>query len=545
MPSNKLILVGVLVLAGFLTMVIINTSSDPKPEPMSVSNGQDNAKSEKAKKAKVKDVSGDTVDETLRETQGKITRQRMEQQASAEQLKEKIAQLEKEMADRDNRREQQKREETDRIMAEAKQQLNDEFAKVRSQFNQGADAVSQLRTEFENSKNKNKNGGGGTANNDTELTHSPYQFNDEDLGLSGKGQSAAGFSNTLLPGYVALKPVHTGATQVSIGKGVAGESRVVSSVNNSTSLDGLAPQIESVGSEGAGGISTGSNSTGSNSTGNSGTSITKAKKSQNKSIPYYTLHANSTSMDATAMTAMIGRVPVGGRVGDRFPVKVILGDDTLSANGHRIPGLKGVVFSGLATGNWNLSCVSVALTSATFVFNDCRIQHLPSTVKTQNDGIARELENSDPLATQGSQKVTESIGYISTRDGVPCIGGKRITDAEKQLFTMGVLGATKSYFDAKAKAETTQIASLANGVSGSVVTGNATKFANSETAANSIGTIMDFYKDRVRDSFDVIFVEPGQPIAVNIERDLLIDYNTNARKIVYNHDGGAYEHTLD
>ena len=52
------------------------------------------------------------------------------------------------------------------------------------------------------------------------------------------------------------------------------------------------------------------------------------------------------------MTAMIGRVPVGGRVGDRFPVKVILGDDTLSANGHRIPGLKGIVFSGLppATG---------------------------------------------------------------------------------------------------------------------------------------------------------------------------------------------------
>ena len=54
-----------------------------------------------------------------------------------------------------------------------------------------------------------------------------------------------------------------------------------------------------------------------------------------------------------------------------------------------------------------------------------------------------------------------------------------------------------------------------------------------------------FYKDRMRDTFDVIFVDPGQPVAVNIERDLLIDYNTNARKIVYNHDGGAYEHSLD
>ena len=69
---------------------------------------------------------------------------------------------------------------------------------------------------------------------------------------------------------------------------------------------------------------------------------------------------------------------------------------------------------------------------------------------------------------------------------------------------MGVLGAAQSYFDAKAKAETTQIASLSSGVSGSVVTGNSTKFANNETAANSIGTVMDFYKDRMRDTFDVI-----------------------------------------
>ena len=31
MPTNKLILVGVLVLAGLLTVVVLNTGSDPKP----------------------------------------------------------------------------------------------------------------------------------------------------------------------------------------------------------------------------------------------------------------------------------------------------------------------------------------------------------------------------------------------------------------------------------------------------------------------------------------------------------------------------------
>lgn len=527
MPTNKLILVGVLVLAGLLTVVILNTGGESKPSVAASDKAIDKNAQEKPKKAEVKDVSGDTVDETLRETQGKITRQRIEQQASAEQLKEKIAQLEREMAERDARREQEKKDETDRIREEAKQQLNDEFAKVRAQFTQSAEAVSQLRDQFETSKGQRNEANAKNA----DPARSPYQFNDNDLGLSGNGISAAGFSNTLMPGYVALKPLRSGASTTlnDLNK----DNQGLADTNGSG--NGLAPQIESVGAQG----------TGTHSGGGAGDAGKGAKKPKNKTIPYYTLHANSTSMDATAMTAMIGRVPIGGRVGDRFPVKVILGDDTLSANGHRIPGLKGVVFSGLATGNWNLSCVSVALTSATFVFKDGRIQHLPSTIKTENDGLAKELEGSDPLASQGSQKVTESIGYISTRDGVPCIGGKRITDAEKQLFTMGVLGAAKSYFDAKAKAETTEIASLSGGVSGSVVTGNSTKFANNETAANSIGTVMDFYKDRMRDTFDVIFVEPGQPVAVNIERDLLIDYNTNARKIAYNQNGGAYEHSLD
>ena len=52
-----------------------------------------------------------------------------------------------------------KKEETDRIMSEAKQQLNEEFAKVRAQFNQSSEAVSQLRDQFESSKGR-ENGTG-------------------------------------------------------------------------------------------------------------------------------------------------------------------------------------------------------------------------------------------------------------------------------------------------------------------------------------------------------------------------------------------------
>ncbi len=98
-----------------------------------------------------------------------------------------------------------------------------------------------------------------------------------------------------------------------------------------------------------------------------------------ESTPLATIPARSTLFDATAMTALIGRVPVSGQVVDPFPVKVIVGDDNLAANGHHIPGLRGIIFDGTARGDWTMGCVSVSLMGATYVFEDGTISHLNGT----------------------------------------------------------------------------------------------------------------------------------------------------------------------
>jgi hypothetical protein len=53
-----------------------------------------------------------------------------------------------------------------------------------------------------------------------------------------------------------------------------------------------------------------------------------AKRLQSTTVP-----RNATLIGATAMTALVGRVPVQGQVRDPMPFKVITGADNLAANG--------------------------------------------------------------------------------------------------------------------------------------------------------------------------------------------------------------------
>ena len=80
----------------------------------------------------------------------------------------------------------------------------------------------------------------------------------------------------------------------------------------------------------------------------------------NPATPVYTIPRNATLIGSTAMTALVGRVPVKGQVRDPMPFKVIAGKDNLAANGLTIPGVQGMIWSGTAIGDWTLSCVTGA-----------------------------------------------------------------------------------------------------------------------------------------------------------------------------------------
>lgn len=256
--------------------------------------------------------------------------------------------------------------------------------------------------------------------------------------------------------------------------------------------------------------------------------------------PHYTIPARSTLLDNVAMTALIGIVPVDGKLKDPFPVKIIIGNENLATNGLKIPGLKGAVFEGIAAGNWNLSCISVSLTGGTFTFTDGRVQHLKSNSNGERNSIAALT----PI-TDGDTR--NSIGYISDRQGVPCIAGQRVTDAHKQLATVGVLGLASNYFDARSEAEITRT-SNASGDGTTRLTGDAMKFAANKSAGKSLDDVTEFYLRRNRDTFDAVVAPPGLAVTLHITTDLHVDYHSNARKIAYSPSdrGDAHAHaTLD
>jgi len=333
----------------------------------------------------------------------------------------------------------------------------------------------------------------------SEMLNGNYQIG---LGLNeGNGDEGEGSNLTaVLPGYVALRPMTVAANSTSsYSKDTTYDENPVAAIERQSAslLDNL-----------------------------------EAKPSQ----PVATIPARSTLLNAKAMTALIGRVPVGGTVQDPFPVKIIVGANNLAANGHRVDSIEGMIFDGTATGDWTLSCVTVQLTGATFVFDDGTVRHAPSDIQAVQDGV-----------TQGSgagigNPDNSIIGYLSDRFGTPCIAGKRMTDAHKQAALSGLMGLAQGRLDALAAAETSTTRD--NSGTSSSVTGSADVFAKYSQYAAASRNFIDVYQERFQDTFDAIYVGNGADVVANITRDLHIDYVPDSRRLNYSQEH-RYAHDLD
>lgn len=254
-----------------------------------------------------------------------------------------------------------------------------------------------------------------------------------------------------------------------------------------------------------------------------------------KPIPVYTVPENATLLGSTAMTGMVGRIPIGGKITDPYPFKIIVGSDDLATNGHTIPGLSGMVFSGIATGDLMLSCISAKLYSVTYTFED-------GTVRTirEESGAGVSFEDADGTTRRG-------LGWLSDEWGNPCIKGELITNAPAYLATIFALDTASGYAKAYAENEVTTTVSPDTGVTQSATTGDPYKKAGGEALGQGVDGVSDWVKARQRDSFDAIFVPSGTKVAVHVETALEIDYEPNGRKIAYeNFDGQAgYTRELD
>lgn len=229
--------------------------------------------------------------------------------------------------------------------------------------------------------------------------------------------------------------------------------------------------------------------------------------------PVYTVPRNATLIGSTAMTALVGRVPIQGQVRDPMPFKVITGADNLAANGLSVPGVQGMVWSGTAIGDWTLSCVTGRLDSVTFVFDD---------------GTIRTISGDDRGGQSGGNK--RPLGWISDQQGIPCISGDRKTNAPAFLTQRIGVMAIQAAADAAAAAETTTVVSD-SGAASNNVTGDAGTYVLGKTIAGGSDEVAKWLMERQSQSFDAVFVPAGARLAIHVDVELPIDLDLKGRKL--------------
>ena len=240
------------------------------------------------------------------------------------------------------------------------------------------------------------------------------------------------------------------------------------------------------------------------------------------SVPFYTIPANATSVEDRLMTALVGRIPVKGVVTDPYPFKLVFSDDTLAANGLRVPNLRQMIVSGYTEGDLNLVSVRGWVTSLTFVFNDGTI----STTTSNENNIGKFTKD-------------DALGYLSDKYGNPFIRGKLITNAPTYLSMDVALGAAQGAASAYAQSQTTTNSTLV-GTATSTVTGSPGAYVAGQAANNAANQVQQWWHDREQQSFDAVYVptvdeKTQEPIfiAVNFAKEIRIDYDPQGRKILY------------
>lgn len=244
-------------------------------------------------------------------------------------------------------------------------------------------------------------------------------------------------------------------------------------------------------------------------------------------IPYFTLPENATLAGVTAMTSLIGRVPIDGRVTDPMQFKAVVGRENLAANGFELPpDVAGMIVTGIAIGDMALSCSEGKVRSVTFVFNDGTIR----TVSSRRTG-------STSVGTGGSSG--DDLGFISDLHGNPCIAGKFVTNAPRYLtdvIGLGVLGvAGQAYADAQRT-----VRNGADGSSSSSVTGNVGNYALGQAVSGAANEVSKWMLQRLKNSFDAVITPSGAQLVIHLDKEIRLDKAPDARRLVHRRQGAQH-----
>ncbi|HAT7972124.1 TPA: TIGR03752 family integrating conjugative element protein [Legionella pneumophila] len=259
------------------------------------------------------------------------------------------------------------------------------------------------------------------------------------------------------------------------------------------------------------------------------TKLDTAKSESKKFIPYYTIPAGSDLGRTTLLSALIGEVPVEGKLMQPlFPFSAIINrGDLMAANGISLPpDISGMKVNGYAIGVGsfldNISCVRAYVTSALFVFDD---GHFVTVGKEQITGTAEMVNN-------------ESLGYLTTAFGNPCIKGQYFTNAPRVLTALMASDGIKGFGNALSQWQMTYSAN-ANGTTGTP-TGSMGNYALGGALSQGTVKAADWLEKRIQGSFDMVFVPASvgyRPtrLSLHITQTINLDKETNGRVLDYGH----------
>lgn len=244
--------------------------------------------------------------------------------------------------------------------------------------------------------------------------------------------------------------------------------------------------------------------------------------------PFFTIPENATLTRVTVMTAIVGRVPVDGRVTDPMPFKAIIGRENLAANGWDVPDdVSGIVVSGVAIGDMALSCSEGRIHSLTFVFDDGALR----TVSTRRRGGATGGTATGGTAGQAGAGSPPALGYITDLWGNPCISGRFVTNAPAYLTDVVGLRSLGVASRAYAAAQTTTTDSAQTGTTSSAVTGSRGAYVLGQAASGATDEVTNWVLGRLKNSFDAVVTRAGEKVVLNIEQDIAIDRPAKPRRL--------------
>ncbi|WP_028389148.1 TIGR03752 family integrating conjugative element protein [Legionella fairfieldensis] len=212
-------------------------------------------------------------------------------------------------------------------------------------------------------------------------------------------------------------------------------------------------------------------------------------------IPYYTIPAGADLGNTVLLSALIGQVPVEGKLMQPlFPFSALISrGDLMASNGVPLPpDVSGMKVNGYAIGVGSflddISCVRAYVTSVLFTFQDGHF------VVVGNE----QMKNSAELVNN------DSLGYLTTPFGNPCIHGKYFTNAPRVLTAMMAAGGVQGAGNALSQWQMSYFAGANGGAA--IPTGSFGKYAAGEAVAGGSVKAADWLEKRIQGSFDMVFV---------------------------------------